>query len=70
MAKFDKCVIMFSFCLIYSFAFEEHGNCPAFKDSPSDVYAHAAYPINGGGAHFDEGKTWTLNSNKGKSLVY
>ncbi|XP_046637955.1 uncharacterized protein LOC124316198 isoform X2 [Daphnia pulicaria] len=52
------------------FASGEHGNCPSFNGGPGFVYAHAAYPINGGDAHFDEGETWALDSVKAGTNLF
>ncbi|XP_046637960.1 uncharacterized protein LOC124316201 [Daphnia pulicaria] len=50
------------------FASRKHDeDCKPF-DGPGGTLAHAAYPINGGDAHFDDGETWTLDSGQGTNL--
>ncbi len=62
LAQFHK---LYCWVIWFSFASGEHGSCPSFNDGPGGTLAHATYPIYGGGAHFDDGETWTLDSVKG-----
>jgi hypothetical protein len=67
LAQFHK---LYFLVVSFSFGSGDHGDhCPSFNDGPGGTLAHAAYPINGGDAHFDDGETWTLDSVKGKTCI-